>query len=139
MICEFPHFMQSPVEKIESSNLFCIEMLYEISSKLSAPVKSQHLIDIVFFYHTDARFPEFTKVELIFSNTPDALHGSDYVSGASFPSEHIDDPLIRWDSYEHFNDIIEGPEGISHTPFIWSGRLFCTVVVQYASVFRIQY
>ncbi|XP_030830306.1 uncharacterized protein LOC115918345, partial [Strongylocentrotus purpuratus] len=59
---------------------------------------------------TDARFPEFTKVELIFSSTPDALHGSDYVSGASFPSEHIDDPLIRWDSYEHFNDIIEGPE-----------------------------
>ncbi|XP_041485108.1 tensin-3-like [Lytechinus variegatus] len=62
---------------------------------------------------TDARFPEFTKVELIFSSTPDALHGSDYVSGASFPSEHIDDPLIRWDSYEHFNDIIEGPEGRS--------------------------
>ena len=62
-------------------------------------------------FSPDARFPEFTKVELIFSSTADALHGSDYVPGATFPCELIDDPLIRWDSYEHFNDIIEGPEG----------------------------
>ncbi|XP_038047142.1 tensin-like isoform X4 [Patiria miniata] len=57
---------------------------------------------------TDARFPDFTKVEFIFSHTPDRLHGSDYVAGSNFPVDEMDDPLIRWDSYENFDKTIEG-------------------------------
>ncbi|XP_071791346.1 uncharacterized protein [Asterias amurensis] len=57
---------------------------------------------------TDARFPEFTKVEFVFSQTPDRLHGSDYVPGSNFPVDNSDDPLIRWDSYENFDTTIDG-------------------------------
>ncbi|XP_022079400.1 tensin-2-like isoform X9 [Acanthaster planci] len=57
---------------------------------------------------TDARFPDFTKVEFIFSHTPDQLHGSDYVPGNNFPVDERNDPLIRWDSYENFDKTVEG-------------------------------
>ncbi|XP_071941780.1 tensin-1-like isoform X3 [Antedon mediterranea] len=61
---------------------------------------------------TDPRFPSFTKVEFIFSATPDKIHNSDYVRGSAFPLENSNDPLIRWDSYEHFDSMIEGEDDL---------------------------
>ena len=60
------------------------------------------------FLLTDARYPDFTKVELIFAATAEKVHESDYVPDSNFPVDNTDDPLIRWDSYEHFNKVIEG-------------------------------
>ena len=61
---------------------------------------------------TDARFADYTKVELIFSATPEKVHGSDYVpEDSNFPVDNTDDPLIRWDSYENFNKIVEEEQG----------------------------
>lgn len=71
------------------------------------PCLQTHLL-LFYIVLTDARFPEFTKVEFVFSQTPDRLHGSDYVPGSNFPVDNSDDPLIRWDSYENFETTIDG-------------------------------
>uniref|UniRef100_A0A8C9XIX0 Tensin 1 n=1 Tax=Sander lucioperca TaxID=283035 RepID=A0A8C9XIX0_SANLU len=57
----------------------------------------------------DERFPEYGKVEFIFSFGPEKIHGVDQLENG--PSVSVDyntqDPLIRWDSYENFNQICE--------------------------------
>ncbi|KAA8588383.1 hypothetical protein FQN60_001577, partial [Etheostoma spectabile] len=57
----------------------------------------------------DERFPEYGKVEFIFSFGPEKIHGVDQLENG--PSVSVDyntqDPLIRWDSYENFNQNCE--------------------------------
>uniref|UniRef100_A0A8D3DUK8 Tensin 1 n=1 Tax=Scophthalmus maximus TaxID=52904 RepID=A0A8D3DUK8_SCOMX len=57
----------------------------------------------------DDRFPEYGKVEFIFSFGPEKIHGMDNLENG--PSVSVDyntqDPLIRWDSYENFNQNCE--------------------------------
>ncbi|XP_052455237.1 tensin-1-like isoform X1 [Carassius gibelio] len=63
----------------------------------------------------DERFPEYGKVEFIFSFGPEKIKELDHLQNG--PSVSVDyntqDPLIRWDSYENFNrrfeDIKDGP------------------------------
>ncbi|XDV36125.1 hypothetical protein PO909_005969 [Leuciscus waleckii] len=53
----------------------------------------------------DERFPEYGKVEFIFSFGPEKIKGLDHLQNG--PSVSVDyntqDPLVRWDSYENFN------------------------------------
>ncbi|TMS06158.1 Tensin, partial [Larimichthys crocea] len=57
----------------------------------------------------DDRFPEYGKVEFIFSFGPEKIHGVDHLENG--PSVSVDyntqDSLIRWDSYENFNQSCE--------------------------------
>uniref|UniRef100_A0A8C6UZS9 Tensin 1b n=1 Tax=Neogobius melanostomus TaxID=47308 RepID=A0A8C6UZS9_9GOBI len=62
----------------------------------------------------DDRFPEYGKVEFVFSLGPEKIHGlQDLENGPTVSVDYnTQDPLIRWDSYENFNqDVIhtEGP------------------------------
>uniref|UniRef100_A0A3Q3ICC5 Tensin 1 n=1 Tax=Monopterus albus TaxID=43700 RepID=A0A3Q3ICC5_MONAL len=53
----------------------------------------------------DERFPEYGKVEFVFSYGPEKIKGLGHLENG--PSVSVDyntqDPLIRWDSYENFN------------------------------------
>ncbi|XP_016142830.1 tensin-1-like [Sinocyclocheilus grahami] len=57
----------------------------------------------------DDRFPEYGKVEFVFSFGPEKIQGMDHLENG--PSVSVDyntqDPLIRWDSYENFNQRCE--------------------------------
>ncbi|GAA6087556.1 tensin-1 isoform X1 [Tachysurus ichikawai] len=57
----------------------------------------------------DDRFPEYGKVEFVFSFGPEKIQGMDHLENG--PSVSVDyntqDPLIRWDSYENFNQRYE--------------------------------
>uniref|UniRef100_A0A4W3IF30 Tensin 1 n=1 Tax=Callorhinchus milii TaxID=7868 RepID=A0A4W3IF30_CALMI len=65
----------------------------------------------------DDRFPEYAKVEFVFSFGPEKIRGMEHLENG--PSVSVDyntsDPLIRWDSYENFNvhreDSMEGEWG----------------------------
>ncbi|XP_034641079.1 tensin-1 isoform X3 [Trachemys scripta elegans] len=62
----------------------------------------------------DDRFPEYGKVEFVFSYGPEKIQGMEHLENG--PSVSVDyntsDPLIRWDSYDNFNirreDSMEG-------------------------------
>ncbi|XP_067385564.1 tensin-1 isoform X5 [Emydura macquarii macquarii] len=62
----------------------------------------------------DDRFPEYGKVEFVFSYGPEKIQGMEHLENG--PSVCVDyntsDPLIRWDSYDNFNvhreDSVEG-------------------------------
>ncbi|CAM4614585.1 unnamed protein product [Lepidochelys olivacea] len=62
----------------------------------------------------DDRFPEYGKVEFVFSYGPEKIQGMEHLENG--PSVSVDyntsDPLIRWDSYDNFNvrreDSLEG-------------------------------
>uniref|UniRef100_A0A8C2CSD9 Tensin 1b n=1 Tax=Cyprinus carpio TaxID=7962 RepID=A0A8C2CSD9_CYPCA len=60
----------------------------------------------------DDRFPEYGKVEFVFSFGPEKIQGMDHLENG--PSVSVDyntqDPLIRWDSYENFNQHCEDSE-----------------------------
>ncbi|XP_064879920.1 tensin-1-like isoform X13 [Oncorhynchus nerka] len=53
----------------------------------------------------DERFPEYGKVEFVFSFGPEKIKGMGHLENG--PQVSVDyntqDPLIRWDSYENFN------------------------------------
>nr|KAF6337605.1 tensin 1 [Myotis myotis] len=53
----------------------------------------------------DDRFPEYGKVEFVFSYGPEKIQGMEHLENG--PSVSVDyntsDPLIRWDSYDNFN------------------------------------
>ncbi|XP_051869983.1 tensin-1 isoform X3 [Pristis pectinata] len=57
----------------------------------------------------DDRFPEYFKVEFIFSFGPEKIQGMEHLENG--PSASVDydtaDPLVRWDSYENFNTEVE--------------------------------
>uniref|UniRef100_A0A669PCQ1 Tensin 1 n=1 Tax=Phasianus colchicus TaxID=9054 RepID=A0A669PCQ1_PHACC len=69
-----------------------------------------HDLDIVFGKEDldeafrDERFPEYGKVEFVFSYGPEKIQGKHLENGPSVSVDYnTSDPLIRWDSYENFN------------------------------------
>ncbi|XP_078408874.1 tensin 1b isoform X4 [Cetorhinus maximus] len=78
----------------------------------------------------DDRFPEYSKVEFIFSFGPEKIQGMEHLENG--PSVSVDyntaDPLIRWDSYENFNAQQEDqPEDVVHTQGPLDGSLYAKV------------
>nr|XP_012640643.1 tensin-1 isoform X2 [Microcebus murinus] len=70
----------------------------------------------------DDRFPEYGKVEFVFSYGPEKIHGMEHLENG--PSVSVDyntsDPLIRWDSYDNF-------EVVGHTQGPLDGSLYAKV------------
>lgn len=78
----------------------------------------------------DDRFPEYGKVEFVFSFGPEKIQGMDHLENG--PSVSVDyntqDPLIRWDSYENFNQRCEDSvEYVIHTQGPLDGSLYAKV------------
>uniref|UniRef100_A0A3P9LKF5 Tensin 1 n=1 Tax=Oryzias latipes TaxID=8090 RepID=A0A3P9LKF5_ORYLA len=64
----------------------------------------------------DERFPEYGKVEFVFSYGPEKIKGLSHLENG--PSVSVDyntqDPLIRWDSYENCNQRCEDSANCEH-------------------------
>ncbi|XP_037832234.1 tensin-1 [Kryptolebias marmoratus] len=80
----------------------------------------------------DDRFPEYGKVEFIFSFGPEKIHGQGMDQLENGPSVSVDyntqDPLIRWDSYENFNQSCEDTtDEANHTQVPLDGSLYAKV------------
>ncbi|XP_074514430.1 tensin-1 isoform X4 [Sebastes fasciatus] len=80
----------------------------------------------------DDRFPEYGKVEFIFSFGPEKIHGQGVDQLENGPSVSVDyntqDPLIRWDSYENFNQSCEdNTDEVIHTEGPLDGSLYAKV------------
>ncbi|XP_053183977.1 tensin-1 isoform X3 [Scomber japonicus] len=80
----------------------------------------------------DDRFPEYGKVEFIFSFGPEKIHGQGMDNLENGPSVSVDyntqDPLIRWDSYENFNQNCEDTtDEVIHTEGPLDGSLYAKV------------
>ncbi|XP_075685197.1 tensin-1 isoform X2 [Rhinoderma darwinii] len=78
----------------------------------------------------DERFPEYGKVEFIFSYGPEKIQGMEHLENG--PSVSVDyntsDPLIRWDSYDNFNEHREDSlEEVGHTQGPLDGSLYARV------------
>ncbi|KAJ8253071.1 hypothetical protein GJAV_G00208790 [Gymnothorax javanicus] len=78
----------------------------------------------------DDRFPEYGKVEFVFSFGPEKIQGMGHLENG--PSVSVDyntqDPLIRWDSYDNFNQRCEdGVEDVVHTQGPLDGSLYAKV------------
>nr|XP_023697645.1 tensin-1 isoform X4 [Paramormyrops kingsleyae] len=78
----------------------------------------------------DERFPEYGKVEFVFSFGPEKIQGMDHLENG--PSVSVDyntqDPLIRWDSYENFIQRPEdNTEDVVHTQGPLDGSLYAKV------------
>nr|XP_014966433.2 tensin-1 isoform X11 [Macaca mulatta] len=79
----------------------------------------------------DDRFPEYGKVEFVFSYGPEKIQGMEHLENG--PSVSVDyntsDPLIRWDSYDNFSghrdDCME--EVVGHTQGPLDGSLYAKV------------
>ncbi|XP_029936230.1 tensin-1 isoform X3 [Myripristis murdjan] len=81
----------------------------------------------------DDRFPEYGKVEFVFSFGPEKIHGQGMGHLENGPSVSVDyntqDPLIRWDSYENFNQATceDTTEEVIHTQGPLDGSLYAKV------------
>ncbi|XP_068165030.1 tensin-1 isoform X2 [Antennarius striatus] len=81
----------------------------------------------------DERFPEYGKVEFVFSYGPEKIKGLGHLENG--PSVSVDyntqDHLIRWDSYESFNqhceDTVDGEPDVVHTQGPLDGSLYARV------------
>ncbi|KAM6893732.1 tensin-1 [Xenentodon cancila] len=81
----------------------------------------------------DERFPEYGKVEFVFSYGPEKIRGLSHLENG--PSVSVDyntqDPLIRWDSYENFShrceDAVDGEHNVVHTQGPLDGSLYARV------------
>ncbi|KAM9328224.1 LOW QUALITY PROTEIN: tensin-1-like [Pholidichthys leucotaenia] len=81
----------------------------------------------------DERFPEYGKVEFVFSYGPEKIKGLGHLENG--PSVSVDyntqDPLIRWDSYESFNhrceDAADGEHDVAHTQGPLDGSLYARI------------
>ncbi|XP_019378359.1 PREDICTED: tensin-1 [Gavialis gangeticus] len=78
----------------------------------------------------DNRFPEYGKVEFVFSYGPEKIQGMEHLENG--PSVSVDyntsDPLIRWDSYDNFNVRREdSTEEVGHTQGPLDGSLYAKV------------
>ncbi|XP_069586468.1 tensin-3 isoform X1 [Ranitomeya imitator] len=73
----------------------------------------------------DDRFPEFGKIELVFSGSPEKIVGSDNFQNNQGVTIDYNtcDPLIRWDSYE--NTSLNGE--VPHTQGPLDGSLYAKV------------
>ncbi|XP_051840457.1 tensin-3 isoform X2 [Antechinus flavipes] len=73
----------------------------------------------------DARFPDYGKIELVFSATPEKIQGSERLQNdhGVVVDYNTADPLIRWDSYENMS-----PDGeVLHTQGPIDGSLYAKV------------
>ncbi|XP_074483556.1 tensin-1 isoform X13 [Sebastes fasciatus] len=83
----------------------------------------------------DERFPEYGKVEFVFSYGPEKIKGTGLGHLENGPSVSVDyntqDPLIRWDSYESFSqrceDAVDGELDLVHTQGPLDGSLYARV------------
>ncbi|XP_068252100.1 tensin-3 isoform X5 [Nyctibius grandis] len=79
----------------------------------------------------DVRFPDYGKVELVFSGTPEKIQGCEHLQNdhGVIVDYNTSDPLIRWDSYENMSPDGEatGPQDDSAT----GGRIRKLSVGQY--------
>uniref|UniRef100_A0A8C4IZN5 Tensin 1 n=1 Tax=Dicentrarchus labrax TaxID=13489 RepID=A0A8C4IZN5_DICLA len=81
----------------------------------------------------DERFPEYGKVEFVFSYGPEKIKGLGHLENG--PSVSVDyntqDHLIRWDSYESFSqrceDTVDGEHNVGHTQGPLDGSLYARV------------
>uniref|UniRef100_UPI0037E90DC4 tensin-1 n=1 Tax=Semicossyphus pulcher TaxID=241346 RepID=UPI0037E90DC4 len=81
----------------------------------------------------DERFPEYGKVEFVFSYGPEKIKGLSHLENG--PSVSVDyntqDHLIRWDSYENFEhrseDAVDGEHDAGHTQGPLDGSLYARV------------
>nr|XP_035933216.1 tensin-1 isoform X12 [Halichoerus grypus] len=79
----------------------------------------------------DDRFPEYGKVEFVFSYGPEKIQGMEHLENG--PSVSVDyntsDPLIRWDSYDNFDGPREDglEEVVGHTQGPLDGSLYAKV------------
>ncbi|XP_026217396.1 tensin isoform X4 [Anabas testudineus] len=81
----------------------------------------------------DERFPEYGKVEFVFSYGPEKIKGLSHLENG--PSVSVDyntqDPLIRWDSYENFNqrsdETVDTEHDVVHTQGPLDGSLYARV------------
>uniref|UniRef100_A0A674IQ19 Tensin 3 n=1 Tax=Terrapene triunguis TaxID=2587831 RepID=A0A674IQ19_9SAUR len=60
----------------------------------------------------DDRFPDYGKIELVFSGTPEKIQGCEHLKNdhGVIVDYNTSDPLIRWDSYENMSPDGEGEE-----------------------------
>ncbi|XP_039937079.1 tensin-3 isoform X2 [Hirundo rustica] len=73
----------------------------------------------------DDRFPDYSKVELVFSGTPEKIQGCEHLQNdhGVIIDYNTSDPLIRWDSYENMS-----PDGeVLHTQGPIDGSLYAKV------------
>ncbi|KAM9396575.1 tensin-1 isoform 35-T43 [Salvelinus alpinus] len=80
----------------------------------------------------DERFPEYGKVEFVFSFGPEKIKGTGMGHLENGPQVSVDyntqDPLIRWDSYENFNRGCEDTgDDVVHTQGPLDGSLYARV------------
>ncbi|XP_070711996.1 tensin-1 [Pempheris klunzingeri] len=81
----------------------------------------------------DERFPEYGKVEFVFSYGPEKIKGLSHLENG--PSVSVDyntqDHLIRWDSYENFThrceEPVDGELDVVHTQGPLDGSLYARV------------
>uniref|UniRef100_A0A8C5NBS8 Tensin-like n=1 Tax=Gouania willdenowi TaxID=441366 RepID=A0A8C5NBS8_GOUWI len=81
----------------------------------------------------DDRFPEYGKVEFVFSYGPEKIKGLGHLENG--PSVSVDyntqDNLIRWDSYENFNGHREAEQAlnthVAHTQGPLDGSLYAQI------------
>ncbi|KFV86249.1 Tensin-3 [Struthio camelus australis] len=74
---------------------------------------------------SDDRFPDYGKVELVFSGTPEKIQGYEHLQNdhGVIVDYNTSDPLIRWDSYENMS-----PDGeVLHTQGPIDGSLYAKV------------
>ncbi|KAG2458389.1 DESP protein, partial [Polypterus senegalus] len=75
--------------------------------------------------NTDDRFPEYGKIELVFSGSPEKIQGLEHLQNDHGVTVDYNtaDPLIRWDSYENISADGEVP----HTQGPVDGSLYAKV------------
>ncbi|NXM07616.1 TENS3 protein, partial [Tyrannus savana] len=76
-------------------------------------------------FFSDDRFPDYSKVELVFSGTPEKIQGCEHLQNdhGVIVDYNTSDPLIRWDSYENMS-----PDGeVLHTQGPIDGSLYAKV------------
>ncbi|XP_067867348.1 tensin-3-like isoform X3 [Heterodontus francisci] len=73
----------------------------------------------------DDRFPEYGKIELVFSASPEKIQGSEHLQNDHGVAVDYNtaDPLIRWDSYE----TLTADGEVSHTQGPIDGSLYAKV------------
>uniref|UniRef100_A0AAZ3PWG0 Tensin 2a n=1 Tax=Oncorhynchus tshawytscha TaxID=74940 RepID=A0AAZ3PWG0_ONCTS len=82
---------------------------------------------------TDERFPSDATVEFVFSSGPEKMKGREYQRND--PAVTVDyntaDPVVRWDSYENFNqryqDSLDGTVQSTHTRGPVDGSLYAQI------------
>ncbi|XP_037540952.1 tensin-2 [Nematolebias whitei] len=80
--------------------------------------------------HTDERFPSDATVEFVFSSGPERIKGREYHKNdpAVIVDYNTSDPVVRWDSYENFNQRYQDSlEDIAHTRGPVDGSLYAQI------------